>query len=62
MRQAAIRAGMITADDPLERLKLISEPEAAAAYCENRYNSLSLKNGDVFMIVDAGGGTIDLVT
>lgn len=53
---------MITADDPLERLKLISEPEAAAAYCENRYNSLSLKNGDVFMIVDAGGGTIDLVT
>lgn len=62
MRESAIRAGMINATDPLERLVLISEPEAAAAYCENRYRSLDLRNDDMFMIVDAGGGTVDLVT
>ncbi|KAI9280735.1 hypothetical protein BY458DRAFT_500210 [Sporodiniella umbellata] len=62
MRKSAIQAGIIHESDPLERLELISEPEAAAAYCDHRYRSLSLGNGDLFMIVDAGGGTVDLVT
>lgn len=62
MRESAVRAGLISDIDPIERLELISEPEAAAAYCENRYRSLSLGNDDIFMIVDAGGGTVDLVT
>ncbi|KAI8070101.1 hypothetical protein BDF21DRAFT_439795 [Thamnidium elegans] len=62
MREAAIEAGLIQQDDPLHRLELISEPEAAAAYCENKYNSWNLTDGDIFMIVDAGGGTVDLIT
>lgn len=62
MREAVIQAGLIEHDDPLQRLELISEPEAAAAYCENKYNSWNLTNGNIFMIVDAGGGTVDLIT
>ncbi|KAH8556812.1 hypothetical protein BGW37DRAFT_474327 [Umbelopsis sp. PMI_123] len=61
MRQAAIRAGIISRDDPVERLMLISEPEAAALYCEKRCESYNLEHGDKFMIVDAGGGTVDLI-
>lgn len=62
MREAVIQAGLIEHDDPLQRLELISEPEAAAAYCENKYHSWNLTNGNIFMIVDAGGGTVDLIT
>lgn len=61
MREAAIRSGIITRDDPVERLILISEPEAAALYCEKRSDSWNLQHGDKFMIVDAGGGTVDLI-
>jgi molecular chaperone DnaK (HSP70) len=61
MREAAIRSGIISRDDPVERLILISEPEAAALYCEKRSESWNLQHGDKFMIVDAGGGTVDLI-
>jgi hypothetical protein len=61
MREAAIRSGIISRDDPVERLILISEPEAAALYCEKRSDSWNLQHGDKFMIVDAGGGTVDLI-
>ncbi|KAG2179930.1 hypothetical protein INT43_003717, partial [Umbelopsis isabellina] len=61
MREAAIRAGIITRDDPIERLMLISEPEAASLYCENSISSCNLRHSDKFMIVDAGGGTVDLI-
>ena len=62
MREAVIQAGIINEEDPLNRLDLISEPEAAAAYCENKYHSWNLTDGNIFMIVDAGGGTVDLIT
>lgn len=62
MREACIQANIIQHADPLNRLELISEPEAAAAYCENKYHSWNLTNGNIFMIVDAGGGTVDLIT
>lgn len=62
MREAMVQAGIIQHDDPINRLELISEPEAAAAYCENKYHSWNLTDGDIFMIVDAGGGTVDLIT
>lgn len=57
-----IQAGIIQHQDPPYRLELISEPEAAAAYCENKYKSWNLTDGNMFMIVDAGGGTVDLIT
>ncbi|KAK9451646.1 uncharacterized protein V1518DRAFT_409146 [Limtongia smithiae] len=58
-RQAAVRAGFVD-DINDRRLKLITEPEAAAVYCA-RYSQLSLQASDVFLIVDCGGGTVDLV-
>ncbi|KAF9290578.1 hypothetical protein BGZ68_006688 [Mortierella alpina] len=61
MRRAAIGAGLIQEGDPPNRLMLISEPEAAAMYCERMVDRFSLKDGDRFMICDAGGGTVDLI-
>ncbi|KAI9271914.1 hypothetical protein BDA99DRAFT_534383 [Phascolomyces articulosus] len=61
MRQAAIQAGLITPFDPSERLTLISEPEAAAIYCEEAMvNQVKLRDNDRVMVCDAGGGTVDL--
>lgn len=61
MREAAMKAGIIQLDDPLSRLTLISEPEAAARYCERKCDMSNLKHNDKFMIIDAGGGTVDLI-
>lgn len=61
MRKAAILAGLIKADDPQDRLLLISEPEAAALYCEKMCEQVNLNRGDRMMICDAGGGTVDLI-
>ncbi|KAI7877458.1 hypothetical protein K492DRAFT_150540 [Lichtheimia hyalospora FSU 10163] len=61
MRDAAILAGLISEDDPHDRLMLISEPEAAAIYCENVCEQFDMSDGDEFMICDAGGGTVDLI-
>jgi molecular chaperone DnaK (HSP70) len=60
MRVAAIKAGLITADDPPDKLILTSEPEAAALDCEQNQTEGSLQDEDVIFICDAGGGTIDL--
>ncbi|CAO3593034.1 unnamed protein product [Absidia cylindrospora] len=61
MRQAAIRAGLVKPHDPPERLLLISEPEAAALYCEKMCDQVNLLPSDRLMICDAGGGTVDLI-
>ncbi|KAF9360729.1 hypothetical protein BGX26_008012 [Mortierella sp. AD094] len=61
MRQTAIQAGLIQPNDPPYRLLLVSEPEAAAMYCERKCEQFNLRNGDRFMICDAGGGTVDLI-
>ena len=41
---------------------MISEPEAAALYALNALDPHDLKIGDTFMLCDAGGGTVDLIT
>ncbi|KAI7865162.1 hypothetical protein BDF14DRAFT_1883709 [Spinellus fusiger] len=61
MREAAIRADLIQRSDHPERLMLISEPEAAALYCERKSEQFNLVHGQRFMICDAGGGTVDLI-
>ncbi|GAA5810232.1 hypothetical protein MFLAVUS_011021 [Mucor flavus] len=61
MRDAAIKAGLIGEFDHRDRLMLISEPEAAALYCEKKCEQFNLRHGDKFMICDAGGGTVDLI-
>ncbi|KAI8086084.1 uncharacterized protein BX664DRAFT_359643 [Halteromyces radiatus] len=60
-REAAIRAGLVLRSDHPERLMLISEPEAAALYCEKKSEQFNLAHGQRFMICDAGGGTVDLI-
>ena len=58
MRKAAVEAGFIK-DISSKRLILILEPEAAAiAFLESKTENIS--TGSRFMIVDAGGGTVDL--
>jgi len=45
-----------------EDLRMISEPEAAAVYSLSTMKSSGLKVGDVYIVLDAGGGTVDLIT
>jgi molecular chaperone DnaK (HSP70) len=55
--RAATLAGLIPSLDS-EDFALVYEPEAAAlTACAQ--NNVSVEAGDVFLIVDAGGGTID---
>ena len=52
-RQAAVRAGI-----PDRKLELITEPEAAALYCATICREVDLRDGDRFVVCDAGGGTV----
>lgn len=55
--QAAIKAGM-----PPD-IQLVPEPEAAAlAVLKDRTGENTVKTGDAFVICDAGGGTVDLIS
>ncbi|KAI9668632.1 MAG: hypothetical protein M1831_001071 [Alyxoria varia] len=58
-RQAAIQAGFLR-DENDPRLTLITEPEAAAMFC-SKTGLLNLKIHDAVLIVDCGGGTVDLI-
>jgi hypothetical protein len=58
-RAAAIQAGYLR-DENDNRLTLITEPEAAAMFCA-KSGLLNLKVGDAILIVDCGGGTVDLI-
>ncbi|KAF1844279.1 actin-like ATPase domain-containing protein [Cucurbitaria berberidis CBS 394.84] len=58
-RTAAIQAGFLR-DENDNRLTLITEPEAAAMFC-SKTGLLNLKIHDAVLIVDCGGGTVDLI-
>ncbi|CAE6398596.1 unnamed protein product [Rhizoctonia solani] len=68
MREAAIAAGLVqsaaatkgTDKNWKERLRIITEPEAAAVHCAHLTNLHQLRPSQNFMICDAGGGTVDL--
>ncbi|KAI8067212.1 hypothetical protein BDF21DRAFT_426055 [Thamnidium elegans] len=62
MREACILAGIIDRNDHVDRLLMVGEPEAAAIYSEKMKGGISIKSGERLMIVDAGGGTVDLTT
>jgi hypothetical protein len=62
MRCAAFKAGMIDTEDDL-RLTLALEPEAAVASCIHDMNPvLKLPNMTKFIMLDCGGGTIDITS
>jgi molecular chaperone DnaK (HSP70) len=52
-KEAARRAGI-----PLDKLRLVTEPEAAAHYCATKCEEIDLVEGDRFVVCDAGGGTV----
>ena len=45
-----------------ENLIIVSEPEAAAVFALDAMNPHALELGDSFVLCDAGGGTVDLIT
>ncbi|TEY57363.1 hypothetical protein BOTCAL_0220g00160 [Botryotinia calthae] len=53
--QAARKAGFY-------QVTLVKEPEAAALYALTEFKERGLANGDAFVICDAGGGTVDLIS
>jgi hypothetical protein len=57
MRRAAFDAGLIR-EESSNRLELVLEPEAACIACEAENSAL--KEGDTFMVLDCGGGTVDI--
>ncbi len=57
-RSCAEKAGMGKGD----RLQIISEPEAAATYALHNLNPHDVRIRDTFVLVDAGGGTVDLIS
>ncbi|RDW62305.1 hypothetical protein BP6252_11738 [Coleophoma cylindrospora] len=57
-RTAAKKAGLVSRANV--ELTLVSEPEAAARYILN--DSIGLNVGDSFVLCDAGGGTVDLIS
>ncbi|KAF9262587.1 hypothetical protein L218DRAFT_960047 [Marasmius fiardii PR-910] len=61
MRQAAVRAGLVTTEDAESRLQFVTEGEASLHFCINKG---IMRDADMeekgLIIVDAGGGTIDL--
>ncbi|KAJ3017189.1 hypothetical protein HKX48_003670 [Thoreauomyces humboldtii] len=65
LREAAAHAGLVESSEINKpRLGLVLEPEAAAVYCSKNLRNdaeTAMSNGDTFMIVDAGGGTVDIV-
>ena len=55
-RKCAFDAGMG------KDLQIISEPEAAAIYALHAMDPHSIQIGDTFVLCDAGGGTVDLIS
>lgn len=55
-RVCARRAGMG------ENVRIISEPEAAVIYTIDAMSPRTLEVGDTFVLCDAGGGTVDLIS
>ncbi|KAH7882185.1 actin-like ATPase domain-containing protein [Phlebopus sp. FC_14] len=65
MRTAAIEAGLVQSAHAgdihwRDRLRIITEPEAAAVHCARLTDLHKLRPSQNFMICDAGGGTVDL--
>ncbi|CAG8451669.1 442_t:CDS:10 [Paraglomus occultum] len=60
MTKCAVEAGLV--QKGMDNAMFISEPEAAAVYCHEIMDEYDLAEGSTFMIVDGGGGTVDLTT
>ncbi|KAJ0426171.1 actin-like ATPase domain-containing protein [Aspergillus carlsbadensis] len=60
-KDATLRAA-IAAGVPAQGISLVSEPEAAALYSLRALQLHAITREDVFIVCDAGGGTVDLIS
>ncbi|GLB37967.1 putative ATP binding [Lyophyllum shimeji] len=62
LRNAAVRAGLVPdSNEGRSRVHFVTEGEASLHFCIQRgLTTEAMKNGDGILIVDAGGGTIDI--
>ncbi|CAG8585354.1 3589_t:CDS:2 [Funneliformis mosseae] len=58
LRECAYKSGLLS-EKSQQNLEFTTEPEAAAIYCLSSINE-HLSVGDTFLVVDCGGGTVDL--
>ena len=58
MRTCSEAAGLGCRDT----LHMVTEPEAAAVYALRKEEAQNLSIGDTFVLCDAGGGTVDLIS
>lgn len=61
-KQATERAAAMAGFCGNQRIQLITEPEAAALYTLKNLSPGTLKVGRKFVVCDAGGGTVDLIS
>ncbi|PFH56756.1 hypothetical protein XA68_16039 [Ophiocordyceps unilateralis] len=61
-KQATERAAAMAGFCGNQRIQLISEPEAAALYTLKQLSPSILQRGRKFVVCDAGGGTVDLIS
>ncbi|KAF0537725.1 actin-like ATPase domain-containing protein [Gigaspora margarita] len=64
MRDCAYKAGLTKQKHNSygSNLLFVHEPEAAAVHCLKTSGECDLSVGDTFMVVDSGGGTVDITT
>ncbi|KAK4894806.1 hypothetical protein LTR27_006927 [Elasticomyces elasticus] len=58
-KQCAVRAGMAARKGDI---RMIKEPEAAGIYALDSMKDIALRVNDTFVLCDAGGGTVDLIS
>ncbi|CAI2174174.1 6280_t:CDS:2 [Funneliformis geosporum] len=61
MRTCSFEAGLMKSQNS-RNLVFTTEPEAAAVHCMKSLNQHNIRVGANFMVVDCGGGTVDLTT
>ncbi|CAG8532487.1 8694_t:CDS:2, partial [Paraglomus occultum] len=59
LRECAYMAGLI-AERYTDQLDFTTEPEAAALYCIEIQQQYKIQPGETYLVVDCGGGTVDL--
>lgn len=64
LREACFKAGIVNRYDVgvpgCDQLRVMTEAQAASLHCAADVGLASMKNGQQFLVCDAGGGTVDI--
>lgn len=61
-KDATLKAAELAGLSREHNLSMVTEPEAAALYALKTVAGVSAHEGDVYIVCDAGGGTVDLIS